>query len=464
MGRNKKHKTRSAEDFLRYSGNEMTGRERNIFEKDLQKDPFEAEAMEGLSSISPDNARRDLADLDTRLTGRTQHKNRFIFYRAAAAVAAIIVIGSLILMVTKIGLFPGQIAVTENMDQKSKETIPQEETLIQPGSEKSINEEEVSRSDIATAGQTMEKPVTESQDQVLISEAPGEDISIEVKEQISEPEISIIAEQKEFEITDELGGIVMKDEKTELVHQDEALEIAFKEETVPSLSARKTRSAGEGNMLSGKVRTNLVRGVVVSSEDDLPIPGAFVSVKGTATGTVTDNDGNFEITLQEDTSHTLIADFIGMEKKEIEMSDEEDVRIILEPSESALDEVVVVGYGVQRKADMTGAVTTVEINDGAGYQSACPVPGYRKFREYIENNLQFPDKDTAQLKVVVVLSFIVDGDGRPKDISVVKSPGNEFSNEAIRLLINGPDWFPPEHDGMKVEEETRIRIVFRPDY
>ena len=123
MGRNKKHRKRDQEDYLRYSGNEMTGRERNIFEKELQKDSFESEAMDGLSSISPEEARSDLADLRQRLSERIQHKNRFIFARIAAAVAAIIVLGSLIMMLTRIGLFPGQVAVTETKEQKSEGSI-----------------------------------------------------------------------------------------------------------------------------------------------------------------------------------------------------------------------------------------------------------------------------------------------------------------------------------------------------
>ena len=464
MARNKKHRKKDAEDFLRYSGNEMTGRERNIFEKELQKDTFDSEAMEGLSSISPDEARSDLIDLRQRLSRRIQHKNRYIFSRMAAAVAAIIVLGSLIIMITRIGLFPGQIAVTESREQKSEETIPGEEILIQPGSEKPMSEEEVSRSDMTTGRQNVERPETENRDQVLISEEPEEEVLMEVKEELDEAEVSAIVEQKEFEMTDDLEGVIMKDKITEPVHMDETVEMAFTEEPVPPLSAKKARSAGEGNMLTGKVRTNLVRGVVISSEDDLPIPGANVFVKGTSRGTVTDYDGSFEITLQEDTSHILVADFIGMERKEIEMTDEEDVRITLEPSASALEELVVIGSGIQKKEDMTGAVTTIQITDNASYQSASPVPGYQKFREYIETNLQFPPDDTIHSKAIVILSFIVGENGRPEDISVVKSPGKEFSDEAIRLLKNGPDWLPPKRDGLEIKEETVIRIVFRPDY
>jgi TonB family protein len=109
-------------------------------------------------------------------------------------------------------------------------------------------------------------------------------------------------------------------------------------------------------------------------------------------------------------------------------------------------------------------VTIIQSTYNTGYQSASPVPGYPEFREYIKTNLQFPPNDTIHSKAIVVLSFIVGENGRPEDISVVKSPGKKFSNEAIRLLKNGPDWFPPKRDGLKIKEETVIRIIFKPDY
>ena len=464
MGRNKKHRKRDGEDYLRYTGNEMTGRERNIFEKELQKDTFDSEAINGLSSISPDEARSDLSDLHQRLSGRIQQKNRFIFPRVAAAVATILVLGSLIIMITRIGLFPGQIAKTETREQKSEETIADEEMLIQPGSEIPMSEEENSRSDMKTDRQVKEQPLTESRDQFSLSEKPEEDVSFKMKEQMDEQEIPAITEQHELEITDESQGIVMEDKNIELVQMDETGEMLFTEEAAPPSSPKKARSAGKGNMFARIVSPTLVRGVVISSEDDLPIPGAIVSVKGTSSETVTGYDGSFELTLHDDTSQTLIADFIGMERKEIKMKDEEDVRITLDPSASALDEVVVIGSGIQKQEDVTGAVTTIQTTDHTGYQPVRPVTGYPAFIEYIKSNLKFPPGDTIHSKAVVVLRFNVGKNGRAENIFVIKSPGKEFSDEAIRLLKTGPDWMVPESDGLTIGEEIMIRILFRPEY
>ena len=63
MSERNKHRKKELEDFIRYSQDQMSDEERNAFERSLQRDPFDAEAMEGLSSITPEEARADLAGL-----------------------------------------------------------------------------------------------------------------------------------------------------------------------------------------------------------------------------------------------------------------------------------------------------------------------------------------------------------------------------------------------------------------
>jgi len=58
---------------------------------------------------------------------------------------------------------------------------------------------------------------------------------------------------------------------------------------------------------------------------------------------------------------------------------------------------------------------------------------------------------------------VVGYDGRPTQVLVLKSTGKAFSDEAIRLLLEGPDWQPAEVEGIKIEQATRIRIVFKKD-
>ena len=101
-------------------------------------------------------------------------------------------------------------------------------------------------------------------------------------------------------------------------------------------------------------------GNVVSKTDGLPLPGVNVVVKGTTIGTITDFDGNFS--LQTENGKTLVFSFLGFKNQEVVYSGA-PIKISLEEEASDLDEVVVVGYGVQKKKLVTGATVQVKGDD-----------------------------------------------------------------------------------------------------
>ncbi len=102
----------------------------------------------------------------------------------------------------------------------------------------------------------------------------------------------------------------------------------------------------------------LVRGEV-KGEDQLPLPGVNITIKGTTTGTTTDAEGRFELR-RPDTDAVLIFSFIGYISKEIRPAGQTFLSVSLEPDLHSLEEVVVVGYGQQRKSNITGAISTVK--------------------------------------------------------------------------------------------------------
>jgi TonB-linked SusC/RagA family outer membrane protein len=102
----------------------------------------------------------------------------------------------------------------------------------------------------------------------------------------------------------------------------------------------------------------IVTGRVTSSSDGQGIPGVNILVKGTATGTVTDVDGNYSIdTPNED--NILVFSSIGYATQEIALNGRTVVDVVMEEDMQGLDEVVVVGYGTQKKINLTGAVSQV---------------------------------------------------------------------------------------------------------
>lgn len=99
-----------------------------------------------------------------------------------------------------------------------------------------------------------------------------------------------------------------------------------------------------------------VKGTVVDTNGE-PVIGASVLVKGTSNGTITDIDGNF--TLSNVRPGILVVSYIGYKTNEVNVNGSTPVRVVLTEDSELLDEVVVVGYGTQKKATMTGSVTVV---------------------------------------------------------------------------------------------------------
>lgn len=101
----------------------------------------------------------------------------------------------------------------------------------------------------------------------------------------------------------------------------------------------------------------LVKGIVTGADDGLTIPGVSVVEKGTTNGTTTDFDGNYQIKVNTDA--ILVFSYIGMKTFEMAVGTQTEINVALETDNFAMDEVVVVGYGVQKKSDITGSVSSV---------------------------------------------------------------------------------------------------------
>ena len=101
---------------------------------------------------------------------------------------------------------------------------------------------------------------------------------------------------------------------------------------------------------------------VVYDEDGGPLPGASIVEMGTLNGTQTDFDGNFSLAVANENA-VLKVSYIGFASKEISINGQENLTVILDVDASGLEEVVVVGYGTQKRRDLTGAVASISTQD-----------------------------------------------------------------------------------------------------
>lgn len=119
-------------------------------------------------------------------------------------------------------------------------------------------------------------------------------------------------------------------------------------------------------------QTRQVTGVVLSGEDNLPLPGVNIVIKGTTRGAISDLDGNY--TLQANADETLVFSFVGFVAQEVLVGSQSSIDIMLIPDAKVLGEIVVVGYGSTTRGDLTGNIASLKGTDLA----SIPVPNFQE--------------------------------------------------------------------------------------
>jgi len=110
----------------------------------------------------------------------------------------------------------------------------------------------------------------------------------------------------------------------------------------------------------------------VTDQDNVPVPGANVLIKGTYQGTITNQDGKYSISLNSDDA-ILVFSMIGMLSKELPVNGQTEINVAMEQNPVGLEQVVVVGYGKVKKSDLSGSVSSVRGDDMLKVTNANPL-------------------------------------------------------------------------------------------
>ncbi|WP_344980513.1 TonB-dependent receptor, partial [Compostibacter hankyongensis] len=113
-----------------------------------------------------------------------------------------------------------------------------------------------------------------------------------------------------------------------------------------------------------------VSGRVTDSSGN-PLSGVTIQVKGTSTGATTGADGNFQIDAPG--GAVLVFSYVGYEKQEVVLNDQASLKIVLHPASTGLNQLVVIGYGTQKKSDVTGAIASLKGEDVGSQAIVNPV-------------------------------------------------------------------------------------------
>ena len=353
-----------------------------------------------MEMIGPEEAEEDLLSLHSTLRKRLKRRRRITIYSIAASVSSILIVGSIFLNIYQL-----------NPDA-AKESMSGDEIFLQ-------DEPETQRAAAVKEELSTEQPAPEKETRVEEEFVPEKEAAVQRE----------TAAQKE-----------------EIVHEEKA-------------TAKRAVSEAPASVISEKVS-----GVVLSSEDMEPLPGASIVVKGSDSGIVTDMEGRFSLVADKKAQTTVIASYVGMETGEYELTGDQDNRVLMQPDMASLDEVVVLAYGGQKETTPPGTAQAVDLEDEFDYgliTGAEPEGGLEAYKIYMEEHIQFPAGDTISKREVVVLKFNVNADGSISDILTLRSPGDQFTEVATNLLREGPSWKPARDENGATDDVVRMRIVFK---
>lgn len=400
----------------------LSSRQQHALEKKALSDPFLAEALEGAGSIPPGDFSADLQELSKKIKHQKK-KTVWMWPMGIAAGLALIVLAY---------FFTGS-----PLNEKTEDLALKKPATEQPAEEKSP---------VASDTVIQKNDVTLS-DQAALQPKPN-------------PEKGRAREKKIETLAPAGGGVVVPEKKEEKKEEPENLVADLVEEEkeadvkpVEEVAKRKAvepapaRSLAQGFISEQKV----LQGKVSSAEDGTPLPGVNVIIKGTAIGTVTDMNGEYEL-ISTVKNPQLVYSFIGLQSQEVQVKDQKEINISLQSDVSQLSEVVVVGYGAQKDPNHEPIVKLAE-----------PLGGKRAYDKYLKTELRYPQQALDNgIKGRVTVQFTVRTDGSLDEFNVLKSLGYGCDEEVIRLVKEGAKWSPTTEDTVPVESEVRVKVKFSP--
>jgi TonB family protein len=397
----------------------MTAAEMHALENEALQDPFLAEALEGIDQSGSDNFLFDLKELRATVNQKTaRRKPRIISmwnWSLGIAAGLILLAASSVYIISAINnqKVNNQIASNDNLTEKETpaEVTPPADTLIADAEL------------IAKEKSEVKPTLRDSKKNSAAPTAPNTQPALALRESETQP-----AAQE----TLPSGGIA-EPERT----------IQRAEDALPAQRDVTTRRNA-----ASQSSVTLIKGKVTSSEDGSALPGVNVLVKGTSVGTVTDEEGYYQIPL-ENLNQNLVFGFIGMKTREISPGHKSEIDIVLDPDYSQLSEVVVVGYGE------TGATNTTPL------QFAEPAGGRKAFQKYLEDKMTYPEQALEnKVEGRVTVQFTVGTGGQLEDFKVIKGLGYGCDDEVIRLIKEGPAWSPTKRNAQPVPEKVKVRLKF----
>jgi len=400
------------QQIKKYLNGELDAHAMHQFEKEAQNDSFLMDALEGYEQLSTEQ-QKNLDELHSRLQHHANKANRRIVMWQIISVAAFILIA---VTIGGIWIYYHQPAVNKiSLADKTKPIIikvkaqADTDTISQPNS---------------------------SNDQIALNNADKfvkhSPVSAKIRKHSSSTatiipvQTAVAAVKKD---TEPLNEMVVMGYTTQ----------------------RKTDMEASANVAIPDSLKKNIKGLV--RDENGPLPGVTISIKGSAASTLTDSHGSFSIKAVPNKS-VLDITCVGYNRKQVKIKKQDSLLISMQPISNALAEVMITGYGTQKKPVVTGSVATVnqDTNRSSKSETGAEQPS---LKEYLKNNAISPDGKTG----VVKLSFTVNNDNILSNFKVIESLSPKTDSAAIILIRNYPGW---AKDTTNKPENIKLKVKFEP--
>ena len=389
------------------------GKEAHRLEKESMQDPFLADAMDGYNQVEGNHEQR-IEKLRMQVSAHSAKKKST--YAITWSIAACLIIGfgiSSYFLFLKKSMTDEVFIAEESVSIKLAEpAAPPTPAIPATPTVPATPQKEIALA--TTKVKTDSTPISE----ITARQADKKDMIAKIQA-TSQPQQGVPVME---EVSEETAALQ---------------EVVATMDTFESESDKKMKLAKVATILP---QNNMIKGRVTDGKGE-PLIGASVTYKGTNIGTITNMNGEFSL-VKKDDKKRLTAEYIGYDPVEIQVDTSRTMLIAMNENKQALNEVVVVGYGAKKNKKSTTLGSDAKVKEQAEKEiTPQPVIGKRSYQKYLKENLVCPtDEKCAQVKGKVVLTFLINKEGRPFYIKVKESLCESADKEAIRLIQEGPDW------------------------
>lgn len=453
---NNDNKHYSAEDIRRYWQGELSAKEMHAMESAAMDDPFLADAMEGYSTVDAQTAAADVRVLREQLKERVgEHAapRRNYWWRAAAV----------IILLAGMSALTYQLVLKNNNDktvaQVNKEKAAQDTPAItiapgmgadsithQPGNTAQIT-------DTALQGETylaVKDNITARQ----YKYAPTKPATINTDDHLANLQTKPSSEALQLKtLTDTLkfstSGInADKKDSVFIASSDAARNQRAENRLMQQNNAYNQPQSRAADRNADAFILNNFSGRVVDHNNQ-PIPYASVRVNNNNQAAATNNQGVFQLRSPDSVLDLSIAS-VGYRTQQLTLRNNQPSEVVMMPEDKKLSEVVVTGYGKQKKAASKSVSKAPDLK--VYPMEAQPVGGWDEYNKYLNNNKR-ADSSRDVIKGEVIISFNVSKNGSLSSFEVEKSLSKQQDAEAIRLIKQGPAWI------VLKGRKTRARVI-----